>query len=581
MTIRPTRMKSVGTLLAVFALTAIAAGQLRGSAAVGQERLVGQTDLDRYVNQADSSFRWEIVTQNEEAGLKTYVIDMVSQRWRTEKDVDRTEWRHWVTVARPEKTRSNIGFLWIGGGRNGGDPPDGPSDRVKRIAQATGTVVAELYMVPNQPLIFHQDGQPRTEDDLIGYTWDQFLETGDTSWPARNPMVKSAVRAMDAVSQLTTTPSDGGQPVEKFVVAGGSKRGWTTWLTGAVDKRVVAIVPIVIDVVNVRPSMLHHFAAYGFWAPAVGDYVAHRIMERMDHPRMEALYQLVDPHYYRHRLTMPKFIVNASGDQFFLPDSSQFYFDELEGENYLRYVPNADHSLKNTDALESIVAFYDTVVSGRKRPQFTWEMLEDGIRVTTQDQPRKVTLWQATNPEARDFRMEELGPAYEATLLQPSGGGVYETRVPAPQQGWTAFFIELVYDVGAPVPATFTTAVKILPDVLPHADKDPMRPARLLIKCLAPDQRVAASIETEASNYFAADDRQSRDAPWSEAARQGNGSLAKRFSVTWGEVQRSGRMLTLRWKADGQLRASAKVIAAWLQAQGCSDLAFRLESAAQ
>lgn len=29
-----------------------------------------------------------------------------------------------------------------------------------------------------------------------------------------------------------------------------TQRGWTTWLTGAVDKRVVAIVPVVMDELN-------------------------------------------------------------------------------------------------------------------------------------------------------------------------------------------------------------------------------------------------------------------------------------------------------------------------------------------
>ena len=330
----------------IFSVCVVCFAQFAGAA-----DLPAETALDQYVQEPDDSYRWEIVRETAVDGGRLVVVDMVSQTWRTKQDVDRPEWQHWVTMAIPAEVRSEIGFLFIGGGRNGREAPDGPSDRVAQIAQATGTVVAELGMVPNQPLVFHNDGQKRVEDDLIGYTWDQFLKTGDVTWPARNPMVKSAVRAMDTMTAVMASETGGKHTVDKFVVAGGSKRGWTTWLTGAVDPRVVGIVPIVIDVLNVNVSMRHHFAAYGFWAPSVGDYVKHRIMERMEHPRLADLYHLVDPFYYRHRLTMPKLVLNAAGDQFFLPDSSQFYWDDLKGPKSLRYVPNADHGLRGSDGL--------------------------------------------------------------------------------------------------------------------------------------------------------------------------------------------------------------------------------------
>ena len=41
---------------------------------------------------------------------------------------------------------------------------------------------------------------------------------------------------------------------------------------------------------------------------------------------------------------MPKLVLNSAGDQFFLPDSSQFYFDALPGPKKLRYTLNTDHS---------------------------------------------------------------------------------------------------------------------------------------------------------------------------------------------------------------------------------------------
>ncbi|MFN8705236.1 MAG: PhoPQ-activated protein PqaA family protein, partial [Planctomyces sp.] len=335
------------------------------AAKTGQQSdlLPRRTPLDDYIQKPDDSYSWKVVSSETVGGMKTVVIDMVSQTWRTKDEVDHPVWRHWLTLAFSEKVKSDIGMLFIGGGRNGGDPPKGSDERTMAIAKATGTCVAELKMVPNQPLIFHNDGKPRFEDDLIGYTWDQFIKTGDPTWPARNAMIKSAVRAMDTMTAVMASETGGGQTVDQFVVAGGSKRGWTTWLTGALDKRVVAIIPIVIDVLNTRESMEHHFATYGFWAPSIGDYVFHSLMQRMDHPRIAELYRLVDPYYYRHRLTMPKYVLNAAGDQFFLPDSSKFYWDKLRGEKYLRYVPNGDHGLNGTDAVESMIAFYSLILT--------------------------------------------------------------------------------------------------------------------------------------------------------------------------------------------------------------------------
>lgn len=431
------------------------------------------TALDRYVAKPDSSYSWKIARTLELPQLKTLVIDMTSQTWRSSEEVDRTLWQHWLIVSIPPNVTSQTGLLFISGGRNGKEPPERPDERMAQIAMASQSVVATLMMVPNQPLTFHNDGKPRVEDDLVAYTWDQFLNTGDATWPARNPMVKSAVRAMDTVTAVMASAAGGKQTIDNFVVAGGSKRGWTTWLTGAVDRRVVAIVPIVIDVLNVEPSMRHHYAAYGFWAPSVGDYVHHGIFRHMGTERMKQLLQLVDPYSYRERLTMPKFILNGSGDQFFLPDSSRFYFDGLKGDKYLRYVPNADHGL-NDEAVKDLLAFYLTVLRDKPRPEISWTCPPDGsIRVTCKTAPVQAVLWQATNPDARDFRLETLGKKYQKTVLQAEADGSYVAKVAPPTKGWTAYFVEFAFDIGERVPFQLTTEVRVTPDVLPFKDKDP------------------------------------------------------------------------------------------------------------
>ena len=459
------RALSVGLLLTLGA-AATPAGRSQAPASSGRGL---ETALDRYVAAPDASYSFNVVDTLATEGAAVTLLDLTSQRWLSSAEVDEPVWRHWLTVIRPPAVASDTALLFItGGARTRPRPSEAPADLL-RIAISTGTVVAELRLVPNQPITFRDDsaGKPRTEDDFIAYTWNKFLETGDSRWPAQLPMTKSAVRAMDAVTAFTASRAGGATTVSRFVVAGASKRGWTTWTTAAVDRRVVAIAPLVIDLLNVEPSFIHHWRAYGFWAPAVKDYVEHGIMEWRGTTQFRALMKLVEPYEYRSRLTMPKMLINASGDQFFLPDSSQFYFRDLPGETAIRYVPNADHSLQKSDAAQTLETFYASVVNGARRPSFTWTFGDDGsIRVVSKDLPKTVTLWRATNPSARDFRLETIGAAYTPTPLNPVGPNTWVAPVSAPARGWTAAFVELTFEV-AGRPLKLSTAVRVLPDRLP------------------------------------------------------------------------------------------------------------------
>jgi PhoPQ-activated pathogenicity-related protein len=427
------------------------------------------TALDRYVSALDTNYNYHLVRSIPGKGQTTYLLEMTSQAWLTTNEVDRPLWKHWLLLVKPDGVTNSKSLLFISGGANDGKEPRGADPSMAQIAVATKTVVTELKMVPNQPLVFAGETEGRSEDSLIAYTWDKFLRTGDPKWPARLPMTKAAVRAIDTVISFCAGTEGGHLSIDGVVVAGGSKRGWTTWTTAAVDMRVIAIVPIVIDLLNIEPSMMHHYGAYGFWAPSIGDYTALRIMDWNGTPQYHALMHIEEPYEYRARYAMPKFLINASGDQFFLPDSSQFYFDDLPGTKYLRYVPNADHSLKGSDARESLYSFYNAIVNQQALPQFTWKLETDGaIRVTTKDRPTEVKLWQATNPEARDFRLETFGPKWTSTPLTDEGGGVFTARVPAPSKGWTGFFAELTFPSGAQAPYKFTTPVRVLPDTLPY-----------------------------------------------------------------------------------------------------------------
>ncbi|MEM7542376.1 MAG: PhoPQ-activated protein PqaA family protein, partial [Pseudomonadota bacterium] len=52
-----------------------------------------QTPLDLYVATPDPAYRWEAVSEIEGDGFSATVIDLTSQTWLTEAEVDRPEWQ--------------------------------------------------------------------------------------------------------------------------------------------------------------------------------------------------------------------------------------------------------------------------------------------------------------------------------------------------------------------------------------------------------------------------------------------------------------------------------------------------------
>lgn len=443
----------------------LALPQVSLTAAAGLEL----TALDEYVRQPDANYRYSVVTTVQGEGYKTFVLEMTSQQWLTEAEVNLPIWEHFMTVTVPEELSSDIGFLTIGGGSKANAAPmQAQASDIKRALESR-TVVSTLYMVPNQPLVFTNDAErQRTEDGIISYTWDKFLRTGEEKWPLRLPMTKAAVRAMDTVTDLLASADGGNAEVDQFVVAGGSKRGWTTWTTAVVDNRVVAIIPIVIDLLNVEESFKHHFSVYGSYSPAVIDYVVAGNIAWIGTPEFASLMDLVEPFEYRDRLELPKYLLNSTGDEFFLPDSWQFYWDELVGEKHLRYVPNSNHGMDDTDVMESVDAWYYSIVHNVKMPRYTWDVADDGtITLFSLDKPDAVLLWQAHNPEKRNFMQAVIGRAYASTPVEEVTGepGVYRVKIDPPAQGFTAYYLEMIYPGGGSTPLKFSTGVKIMPDV--------------------------------------------------------------------------------------------------------------------
>ncbi|MDZ4861670.1 MAG: PhoPQ-activated protein PqaA family protein [Candidatus Hydrogenedentes bacterium] len=440
------------------------------------------TPLDDYVALPDASYSWSLATTIPGAGYTDYVIDLKSQTWDPipPNGVDRPLWEHALIITVPDTVSHTSGMLFIGGGDNPANLSGGNDAFLIAMAIRSQSVIAQLKQVPNQPLTFANDplAIAREEDEQIAYCWRKFLDAGgdpeDAIWLSRLPMTKAAVRAMDAMTAFLATPAGGSLALNQFVVSGGSKRGWTTWTTAAVDSRVIAIAPLVIDLLNMERSFVHHFQAIGGYADAVHDYTDHGIFEYQNTPEYDRLQEYVEPFSYRDRLTMPKFIMNSSQDQFFLPDSSQFYWDRLVGEKRLRYVQNNNHGLSQTaDAASDLEAWYTMILNGVPRPDISWVKRDDGqIEVEIiSGTPivNGVRLWQSSTQPERKFGWPDVGNTgiYSDTVLAESSPGKYVTNVTIPGSGFKAFFVEVTFPSGGTFPFRVTTEVSIVPDVLP------------------------------------------------------------------------------------------------------------------
>jgi PhoPQ-activated pathogenicity-related protein len=170
---------------------------------------------------------------------------------------------------------------------------------------------------------------------------------------------------------------------------------------------------------------------------------------------------------------MPKYVINAVGDEYFPPDNTKFSYHLLPEVKRLRMIPNSKHSTAGTDISDSITAFYSAVLNHEALPSYAWKVRPDGaIVVTSATKPSAVKLWQGNDPKARDFRVDTIGKAFTATDLTRQADGTWVGKVDRPAAGWTAYFVELTYPSASPYPFKFTTEVSVIPDTLPYKWKE-------------------------------------------------------------------------------------------------------------
>ena len=435
-----------------------------------------------------------------------YLLNVTSGTWLSPADSNMYTWYHQVIVCIPDVIADNThASIYITGGDDGDSPPDSLDEDVLAasvMALATGTVAVTIRQIPNQPIIFADDPshQHRSEDAAVAWTWLHMINNpSEPEWILYFPMTRAVLRAMDAVEQFA--PHQNSKlDLQKWFVYGASKRGWITWLVGAVDnERVVAIAPMVMDLLNFKPNLEHMYENFGAWTFAFADYCAVNITHYLPTSLIDPLAARIDPLGYKANLTMPKLVVDACGDEFFQLDDDYFWWGDLLGETYRAMIPDAEHSLATGLPFfaESATGFWKSIIMGSKRPQVSWVMenVTGTIELVTDTKPTSVKLWFATTIQdvRRDFRLvvasdngtcpqgipvdlfghnclvpviwvdEEIGPS-----SVDADGYHYTLTQPLPPTGWRGFLADLTY----PGPTEdlvfrFTSQASLIPQTRP------------------------------------------------------------------------------------------------------------------
>jgi PhoPQ-activated pathogenicity-related protein len=410
----------------------------------GPAHLAAGSELDDYVNTTDPVFAWKQISNHTTPAGTIHSIDLTSQVWQG------ITWKHELTIYEPpDPAYRDTVLLFITGGSTGSKPGDKDHELAFTLARSTAARVAVLHQVPNQPLL-----GGKTEDALIAETFVRYLQTKDKNWPLLFPMVKSAVRAMDAVQAWARERGTG--EVTRFVVTGASKRGWTTWLTGAVDKRVIAIAPMVIVMLNMGPQGPNQLDVWGRYSEQIDDYVKRGLMETAKSVEGTRLWKMVDPYTFRDRLTIPKFLINGSNDRYWTLNALDLYWNGLKGPKYLVELPGAGHGLEvNRDwALSGLGAFFRHCAKGRPMPTLSWAIEdrasgEGTLTIHADPSPRSARFW-TTTAETRDFRESK----WASTPLD--AGTTIKARLAKPAAGHAAAFADLQYEIDG-IPYHLTT----------------------------------------------------------------------------------------------------------------------------
>lgn len=293
-----------------------------------------------------TGFKWKATTAGQ--------LELTSQNWHG------AVWTHTVKLTASDKSVApDLCVIFVNGGVD-----------LDRFASDTGVACASVGGI--YPACH---GHPGGEGIAI-HAFRQVLKTGDPTWSISAATTKALARTMDALAEHGK--------FRRFILTGFSKMGLACWWAAVLDSRVVGIVPVGADMLNLEaqqrdhPQLFPQIRQIGALPPAA----------------------VLDPYVYRERLTAAKLIISGTNDEHYDVGSVGAYWAGLPEPKWQLHLANATHALepKNPKTIAASRAFIRAVATGTPLPRIVATP-----KVTSTPAAKNARLWTATTTGAMKF----------------------------------------------------------------------------------------------------------------------------------------------------------------------------------
>jgi len=353
-------------LLLIFAVSALGYYQIRKGEAEGpketpqaEEKLSLNLDIFDPKEIFDpKTLEMRFATQEEEKSrgviINVTVVSFHSIDWMGNK------WYHRGVIFQPVGRKSEYAAIVFGG--MGGEPESFLEEFGLKAAAEAGIPVFIVTDVPFMPQFGIKD-----EEELLTFSLEKYFETGDIRWPLPYPMAAAYMRAATLLNYLLNS-----HPT-KFILSGGSKRGWASCIAAAADPRVVAIAPRSFAGFDLEALIDTHLEVYGELKGSLKSLYTSRLIEKINTSLWDDFVKYYDPINVMKRKDLRVMLLVGTNDALNPLSIEGTYQETYPGKLYVAYVPSASHTSLHS-SIEAEIAwrmFLKHIVLGEPIPEVT------------------------------------------------------------------------------------------------------------------------------------------------------------------------------------------------------------------